>query len=1031
VFSFTLLDKSLPPNAEVAWVKWGDDERSWDYHPNYRLPENAAGMIDVCPGNLNKLRGLFTLYRIQGQIVLRFVGFPGPYGVSSIFDLDTPKGAKCLATSRNQKGLTDLVIGAEDGLYHITSAQARRHKGTVRLISGGTFNNDPNSLLKPVHQLHLTQTSDVVSVWFKNSEGDVGYQEFTNTLDAQTQPTPLLLQESGGGTFAALLNSATQCHQFFVVSNDSRLQMLEQSGEKRLWQPAAPISYPSLTDTVKFTSYTTHIHVTQGDSVLPAVDKKYRISSDSETTLKVNGIVKKVGPEGILVATNAAGDVTVIARSDDMTPPAYSVVEDGISGAKPIEIDPADKVKAKLQEIANSEKPEEHKLFTASEASPEAKQQGVAALKGFSGALDSMSGTDNDNSRGNVAMMKASVANSAADGEDRTFETGGGVFQWLTQKIKEIGSVLVDVVKGVWTVVVEWAGKIWNFVLKTATQVLKATRWLLEDVLKIPISAIIDALGFLFAWDDICDTQELLMYSVNSGIDLLVEGAALISEGVDDFFDDLREKVKNLIVPQDLQDQTHDAKGTSKEEKASSVMNSPGGNWSNYQVEHGGVTQESSPVASGLFSDDILASLDETVQEIIDAFKSKIDVVSSRLAQLGDPSSKLSVGSILTLVGGDLADAFIEGTQMLVKGLLNSLGSMLLVIKKAINSPIQVPLLSDLYHKLTGQDLTVLSAMSLLLAVPTTLLYKVLMGKRPRDIFGAKDILDKAKADRAVADSLSHAMVANEWSAPNDPRTIHVNAVAEKDSPDAETHSLVAWDSEKHLFPAKTMAITPTTKVPFWDRMINFLKKVWASPLAYLRDLMKLGAIVGNFISVLLLPAKIVNPDLTRPKIDKKFMIFLVKDFVVFVGTCPFWTTDPQPVPILRGSNWGLGIVDIGFCWLSKRAKAVINFGVGALQAILEIIILVADMCSDIIEHPNRPEGLEMVTHFISVLSAQVAKVAGAIAMHTNGEDGYSLGIAVVSAAVVPVSNLITYGLECAAKNPKPKQIHVISILQL
>ena len=107
------------------------------------------------------------------------------------------------------------------------------------------------------------------------------------------------------------------------------------------------------------------------------------------------------------------------------------------------------------------------------------------------------------------------VANGGSNGENRTYETGGGVFQWLTQKINEIASVFVDIVKGVWTDVVDWVGKIWNFVLKTATQVLKAARWLLEDVLKIPITAITNALGFLFAWRDICDTQQLLMCATN------------------------------------------------------------------------------------------------------------------------------------------------------------------------------------------------------------------------------------------------------------------------------------------------------------------------------------------------------------------------------------------------------------------------------------------------------------------------------------------------------------------------------------
>jgi hypothetical protein len=1063
VFSFALLDKSLPPNSEVAWVKWGEDGESWDYHPNYSLPENAASMIDICPGSLNKLRGLFTLYTIQGQTALRFIGFPGVYGVSPIYDLDAPKGARCLATLRNAKGLTDLVVGAADGLYHITSAQARRHKGAFQVISGGSLNNDPNNLLMPVEQLHLSQTRDVASVLFKNAEGDVGYQEFSTTLNARIQPTPLLSQKSGGGTIAVLLNPMTQCHQVFVLGNNRNLQMLEQNGEKHLWQPAILISYPSLTETVKFTSYTTHVHVTNGNSTLPAINKKLRISSRSEVTLTINGIVKKAGPEGVLATTNAFGDVTIIARSDDMTPPSFSIAEetaDGTPSPKTVAVDPAETVKAKIQEIANSEKPEDHQLFKGSKASPEDIQQGVAALKGFSGALYSTSrqaGVESETHT--TSASEASVINTELANGETTHETGGGVFQWLSQKLQEIGKIVVQVVEGVWRVVVEWAGKIWNFILNTGAQILKATRWLLEDVLGIPITDIINALGFLFAWDDICDTQDLLMHTINSGIDLLGEGVDLISEGIDDFFEDIRHHINTLIVPEELRDRTHSAKDSLQDEKTSSVMSSPGGNWTNYQIEHGGVTQESSPVSNGIFADDIIKTLDTTVQEVIGAFKTKINVISSRFSEIGDPTSKLSIGSILTLLAGDLADAFLQGTQVLVKGLLRVLKSMLLTIKKAINEPITIPLLSSLYKSMTGQDLTLLGAMSLLLAVPTTLLLKAIFKKKPRDLRGVQAILDEIKAGRAKSNAMANSAPVSLMASVHDDMLRESDVQADMKGSEFATDSRIQNLTAKVSFVPTTntlanvvfkegssssarslvvrnvaaraslmhMSVPTRPHIPFWDSLAEYLKKFLESPVAYLKDIVKLGAVAAGAIRTLFLYWKITVPDFTMPIINKTFYFWLILDIVTFIGTCPLLVSGRLPLIGLRVVNWGIGIVNIGFCWLSKTAKAIISLGVGVLQAIMEIVILIEDMSADVKEFPNVPQGAMMITHAISVVSAQFAKISTPIAIRLQGSDGYSLLIAIVSTGLVPIANITTYGLECVSDNPK--DVHIISLL--
>jgi hypothetical protein len=100
----------------------------------------------------------------------------------------------------------------------------------------------------------------------------------------------------------------------------------------------------------------------------------------------------------------------------------------------------------------------------------------------------------------------------------------------VTTQLGKLADVVVTLVQGAWRVVVYWAEKTWSFVLKTGAHVLKAVKWFLQDVLKIPIQAILDAIGFLFAWGDICDTHDLLVYAANAGLDWAAEGVDIMAE---------------------------------------------------------------------------------------------------------------------------------------------------------------------------------------------------------------------------------------------------------------------------------------------------------------------------------------------------------------------------------------------------------------------------------------------------------------------------------------------------------------------
>jgi ABC-type maltose transport system permease subunit len=51
-----------------------------------------------------------------------------------------------------------------------------------------------------------------------------------------------------------------------------------------------------------------------------------------------------------------------------------------------------------------------------------------------------------------------------------------------------------------------------------------------------------------------------------------------------------------------------------------------------------------------------------------------------------------------------------------------------------MNATVQIPLISKLYKDISGNDLSALDAIALLIAIPVTIIFEVVHGKRPRDV---------------------------------------------------------------------------------------------------------------------------------------------------------------------------------------------------------------------------------------------------------------------------------------------------------
>jgi len=126
------------------------------------------------------------------------------------------------------------------------------------------------------------------------------------------------------------------------------------------------------------------------------------------------------------------------------------------------------------------------------------------------------------------------------------------------------------------------------------------------------------------------------------------------------------------------------------------------------------------------------------IETIIQAFETAIPIADIKAAsqalaeQIKDISSfeQLMDAAVCVLLTAaeDLVLLVCGGIQAVIDVALDLIADAINAFMTALNAVIKVPIISELYKKLVGDDLTVLDLMCLIAALPVTILYKIFFG---------------------------------------------------------------------------------------------------------------------------------------------------------------------------------------------------------------------------------------------------------------------------------------------------------------
>ncbi|KAF9334328.1 hypothetical protein BG006_002355, partial [Podila minutissima] len=529
-------------------------------------------------------------------------------------------------------------------------------------------------------ELRVAQTGTHISVWAENGSNDILYQQFDLNMTKQLTPeVPLITREQGGG--ALLLNE-------------------------------------------DFTSFTSHICVADsyGNALAPST---VLLCSSSPTDLTVKGKPLSVSPAGVPVPTDSRGNLTVIHRVDDIASIVLTIMdapgEPSVLG-KTYTLNPAKKLQEGLAKVTDRASlksvtlPDGSKLLDGSLATADMIENAGQAIGQFHKHMQSLprDGSLQSASR-NCVFAKNALVEASSDDKPWDF------WHWLVHGAEPIVE---------WTVTVADDAAHWMFKTATdtftVTHILKAISWVLQQVVK-DIKKIIQWVGFLFEWEDILSTHNSFVDVVNDILDQAPVGFAKVEENVEGWFDQLNQTLKKYVNPKDkYMTQSFDPTSASQIKAetglTNAAINTQGSNWSNYQLEHGGLRESlaaaNMSASDEKDSDDPLSQIwKEIVEPAYENMKGDLSTFWNDLVHNFNYFKSFSLANVFTTAGIDLAVTMIDALKQIT-------------ITK-------------------GKDLTIVDAISLLVALPTTVICKILTGKNPTSELPATSM---PKNDTATTD---------------------------------------------------------------------------------------------------------------------------------------------------------------------------------------------------------------------------------------------------------------------------------------
>lgn len=729
----------------------------------------TAGSVQSCLGQRtgDYVAGIYTFGDILGTEELFFTPLFNPFDPSqapSPSFLTVPAGATAIASATGLTGTSNLFVAGAGVLYVFAPGNQNTNDTAAAIVT--------SDLIAGVTNLLASTGSANTTVWGLNQAGDLFYVQCPAGSEASatawSTPVPIL---SGVEQIAFFLDAQAGNSVLFAQTSGEELIELYQDPITTQWlQHDILLPSTDIKDVIAYNTFTTQITITD-DYNTPAGNTAAAVSSTSPVTVYINDVYQVLSPTvplqvtadptGVLTIVQATETLATICfhlalstgESADINPmtdlvTTLSTIQTGdqlgqvsVTNAdgstqlllpSTVTADQRNATAASLQQFVSiaATLPQDGTVKTAispSAALAASSRKPIPQVWGVSFAAGGWTYYEGDDAAAQFKRPLTAAAGPVGDIGSDIEVAAGDMFKWLETAYNDVQNFFVKAAGDIYNFCITIGEDTYSFALDCINTVVHAAEFVFNKI-GIFFDDLIKWLGFIFEWGDILRTHQVIKNVFKLYANNAVAGIATAKTDIENFFNGLETKVNNWAgIP--------DSGSTIGTYQTTSAMppgqNSPQSSWALHHTKSN-ITSATTPYTSpnpdlspftAIF-DDLVGLLDQEG----DAFNTAFTQIKT---QIIEASATLTPGELGQKLVAILMDLLLTTAENIVVTSLDILSQLVSGLLDLLDAPYNIPVLSKVYFDLTNDTLSTLDLVCLIVAIPTTIMYKLVQQTAP------------------------------------------------------------------------------------------------------------------------------------------------------------------------------------------------------------------------------------------------------------------------------------------------------------
>ena len=304
----------------------------------------------------------------------------------------------------------------------------------------------------------------------------------------------------------------------------------------------------------------------------------------------------------------------------------------------------------------------------------------------------------------------------------------GHIVKWMKTEAHKLEQAIITFTNDAVDCLLKIAGTWYHFLAKCANDIVNLVHTVL-NALKTAFDDIIKWIGFIFEYKDILNTHKVMKNLILLYMDDCVNHASSLKGKLHDIFDELEDSLNELVGLPTIDDtpQSYSAQASKP-----SATNTPQANWGTHKLKSNSRNASAGDYTPTDTGDDPTNGLLAAFNDIVQGEKEAIADLQKNLSSIIDNFQTTSASDLIEKILVTITDFLLHQAGTLLEAGADALAGISGFIRETLTAPINIPVISWLYGKISGgEPFTLLDLVCLVAAIPGTIVYKILEGKAP------------------------------------------------------------------------------------------------------------------------------------------------------------------------------------------------------------------------------------------------------------------------------------------------------------